>query len=95
MYSLLLTFSEFDSSFRGWSLMRARAGSFTVALEKVLTKKEASSHGKTSQLPQAYSFPNGTPGTARARARHGTARLGTGTIGTAARRAVPDSANVP
>jgi len=49
----------------------------------------------TEVLLQNYSFPNGPPGTARARARHGTARLGTGTAGTAACRAVPDSANVP
>jgi hypothetical protein len=42
-----------------------------------------------------YSFPNVPPGTAWARARLGTARRGTGTVGTAARRAVPDSAAVP
>jgi hypothetical protein len=40
----------------------------------------------------SYSFPNGPPGTARARARRGTARRGTALCGTAARRAVPDSA---
>jgi hypothetical protein len=42
-----------------------------------------------------YSFPDGPPDMALARARLDMARQGTGTIGTAARRAVPDSATMP
>jgi hypothetical protein len=42
-----------------------------------------------------YSFPNGPPGTAQARARPGTARRGTTLCGTTTRHAVPDSATVP
>jgi len=49
----------------------------------------------TIKMIEGYSFPDGPPGTTLARARLGTARQGAGTIGTEARRAVPDSATVP
>jgi len=46
-------------------------------------------------MGKEYSFSDGRPGTALARARFGTTRQGTDTIGTAAHRVVADSATVP
>ena len=86
--NILLGISQLEDRLDWWH-------AFTEHYSSLLVSDQINFGKLFDDSAREYSFPNGPPGTARHRHGLGTARRGTGTVGTAARRAVPDRAAVP